>query len=336
MESIKKVNVENCMNKIAFIIPYFGKFNNYFDIFLKSCGENKKVCDWIIFTDDRTLYKYPSNVKVHYLSWNKMQKYFQNKFDFKIALEKPYKLCDFKVTYGYVFESYLDGYEFWGHCDVDLIWGNFEHFLTDKILNSYDKIFNLGHCTLYRNKKENNVRFFHELNGEKRYLEVLTNPQNYSFDEEYKKSINSIYEELGIPVYENSFAANVYTKSSNFKLTSLNITHDEYSVEKRVSNFFVWTKGNLYRYTVEDNGLKRKEYLYVHFQSRKMEKKADITGYSEFKIIPNAFEKLEVRSDRISSDNFKRIKMKNFNLHYFKLRSKNLLIKLKKRMKRGY
>ncbi len=189
------------MNKIGFIVPYFGIFNNFFNIFLKSCSYNSDMCDWIILTDDKTEYDYPGNVKVHYITWEEMQAYFQSKFDFKLGLDFPYKLCDFKVTYGYVFEEYLKEYEFWGHCDVDLVWGNFSLFLDDSIFNNYDKIFDLGHCTLYRNTKENNRRFFSEIDGNKRYMEVLGNKKGYAFDEEYEQSINNIYTNLNINIF---------------------------------------------------------------------------------------------------------------------------------------
>ena len=33
------------MEKVVFIIPYFGKFNNYFQLFLNSCAYNKKF-EW--------------------------------------------------------------------------------------------------------------------------------------------------------------------------------------------------------------------------------------------------------------------------------------------------
>lgn len=44
------------MYKIAIIIPYFGKFPEWIDLFLYSCSLNNKitnniVIDWLIFTD---------------------------------------------------------------------------------------------------------------------------------------------------------------------------------------------------------------------------------------------------------------------------------------------
>ena len=39
------------MNRIAIIIPYFGKFNNYFKFWLESACANQDV-DFLVFTDD--------------------------------------------------------------------------------------------------------------------------------------------------------------------------------------------------------------------------------------------------------------------------------------------
>ena len=39
------------MNRIAIIIPYFGKFKNYFRFWLESACANQDV-DFLVFTDD--------------------------------------------------------------------------------------------------------------------------------------------------------------------------------------------------------------------------------------------------------------------------------------------
>lgn len=158
--------------RIAFIIPYFGHFNKYFPLYLKSCETNRDLCDWIIFTDDNTEYAYPENVKVHYTSFETMQNLIWSKLGKSCKCDKPYKLCDYKAAYGYLFDDYLGDYEYWGHCDSDLIWGRISHFLSDEILSSYDKIFDLGHCTIYRNTEKISRAFMFPLNGRKRYLEV--------------------------------------------------------------------------------------------------------------------------------------------------------------------
>ena len=68
------------VGKAIFIIPYFGHFNNYFQLFLNSCAYNRDF-DWLIFTDDQTNYKYPHNVRVEYCSFQDIQNKFREKFD---------------------------------------------------------------------------------------------------------------------------------------------------------------------------------------------------------------------------------------------------------------
>lgn len=108
--------------KLCFIIPYFGRFPNYFPLFLKSCGANPDF-NWFIFTDDETSYEYPQNVERVLTTFEEIKKVFVSKFDFKIALDKPYKFCDFRHTYGYEFEDYLKGYSFFGDIAIlTLLW----------------------------------------------------------------------------------------------------------------------------------------------------------------------------------------------------------------------
>ena len=157
------------MKKICFVIPYFGKFNNYFPFFLESCKNNPSV-NWLIYTDDKTKYNYPDNVMVKYTTFEEIKNKFQEKLSFKIALDRPYKLCDFKPAYGLMFEEDLMQYDYWGYCDVDLFFGDIRKFFTDEILNRYDKIGFYGHCTIFKNNTKVNNLF----KSNKRYKELTS------------------------------------------------------------------------------------------------------------------------------------------------------------------
>lgn len=206
------------MKKAVFIIPYFGKFNNYFNLFLNSCKYNPEYV-WMIFTDDKTEYSYPENVIVYYMTFEEMHDLIQSKFDFEISLKYPYKLCDYRPAYGYIFDSYIIEYPFWGHCDTDLIWGQIENFIKEEDYQLYDKIGILGHMTLYRNQKEICHAFMQQVEGGLNYKTVYAVPENHSFDEEFSGGINNILESLHYMIREKEYEANIYTKSSNFKLT---------------------------------------------------------------------------------------------------------------------
>ena len=67
------------MKKCLFFLPYFGKFPEYFELFLRSCEINNAY-NWIIFTDNNEKYNYPTNVKVIYLSFQE----FRTKIKIKV------------------------------------------------------------------------------------------------------------------------------------------------------------------------------------------------------------------------------------------------------------
>ena len=107
---------------IAYIIPYFGRLRSDIELWLLSVKYNPTI-DWILYTDDRTEYSYPPNVKVKYTTFEAIQCRIQSLFDFEVTLNTPYKLCDYKVAYGEAFADDLKDYDFWGYCDMDLMWG---------------------------------------------------------------------------------------------------------------------------------------------------------------------------------------------------------------------
>ena len=50
------------MKSIVFLIPYFGHFNDYFDIWLNSCDHNPPV-NWLIFSDCKAVHNYLKRCK---------------------------------------------------------------------------------------------------------------------------------------------------------------------------------------------------------------------------------------------------------------------------------
>jgi hypothetical protein len=103
---------------------------------------------------------------------------------FEVAVESGYKLCDFKPAYGLIFSDCIRGYDFWGYCDVDVIFGNIRAFMTDELLNEYDIIsarhdYLTGCFALYRNTAAMRELFKQSKDCRK----VFTNPRNFFFDE---------------------------------------------------------------------------------------------------------------------------------------------------------
>lgn len=318
--------------RIALVVPYFGHFNNYFPLVLKSCEINRDICDWIFFTDDRTPYEYPDNVKVHYIGFSEIKEKIEKKFNFSISLERPYKFCDYKPMYGYIFEEYLKGYDFWGHCDIDCIYGKFSNFFKEDIMN-YDKVMRLGHLTLYRNTKEVNTRFFKPINGIERYKQVLQTSDSCIFDEHNAQGnlcIDDLWHEYGYSckTYDREIA-NTYYKSNSFQLL-YQLDGANYESEDRIRAIFYWNKDGLVRVYEKGGKLEKKEYMYIHLMKRKMNVCIYDKSPSIYKIIPNRFE--EVKQVPQSIQEFRKEKWRRLNFQYFKVRWNNLKIKVRRKL----
>ena len=191
-------------NKILLIIAYFGKFHNYFDLFLKSCEWNPDV-NWLIVTDNKAEYDYPENVQKVENTFEQLKEKIQSLYDFPVVLEKPYDLCDLKVAYGEVFQNYIKGYDFWGYCDCDVIFGKISDFLTDQLLEKYDKLLMRGHFTLYRNTADINRMYRNPIDGVEQYKIVFSEPGAHHFDEglpELVPGINRIFIDAGQEIYD--------------------------------------------------------------------------------------------------------------------------------------
>lgn len=315
------------MKKIVFICPYFGKLPNYFDLVLESCKYNDTI-DWIIFTDDRTNYKYPPNVKVYYMSFEQMQKYIQDKIPFKIELKKSYKLCDYRPLYGYIFKSYINKYDFWGHCDFDCIFGRIREFLINDILEKYDKILYLGHMSLYNINLNKLIEF--ELNNNRFIKTLLKDGDNsYHFDE---SGINLILKKYNKKTYINrAIIADIYCLLKPFKIIETINDDINNELEKKVISIlgiekyiFEFNDGILKGYYIKENNIEKREYMYIHLQKRKMSKNFYIAN--KFLIIPNEF----ISWKNINVEDIKKYtKRKIFYKQYFKIKFNDVKKKIK-------
>ena len=175
------------MSTIAVILPYFGKFPNYFEFFLQSCKDNPTVDFYIITDNDISRFDDNYHGNIHFIetSFPDVRNRFQEAFPFEISLPRPYKLCDFKPVYGMVFHDIVQKYDFWGYCDCDLIFGNIRGFLTDAILENYDYILGLGHFHIQRtcDEKYGKALINARARGGYDYKYVFSHEQNFVLDE---------------------------------------------------------------------------------------------------------------------------------------------------------
>ncbi len=250
------------MKTIAYIIPYFGKLPKNFPLWLLGCQCNPTI-DWIILTDDHTAYDYPSNVMVVYTSYQDVVNRIKAHFDFDVLIDRPWRLSLFKPVYGEIFESELRGYDFWGYCDIDLMWGNIRKFYTDDVLEKYDRIGFLGHSTLYRNNKENNARYKVIVPGEINHIDVFTGKSGYSFDE---NGMDAIFNYLHLPYYKDIVIADLEKYESGFVLGHFPKS-DRY---KNARQMFTWHNGTLVRNYLDGGAryAKKNSCMFTSFADR--------------------------------------------------------------------
>ncbi len=277
--------------KIIFIIPHFGKFNNYFSIWLQSCRYNPSI-NWLIFTDDQSDYDYPENVKVIYTTFGETVKLFQSKFDFPIVLKTPYLLCEFRIAYGEIYADYIKDFDFWGYCDTDVIWGNLSKHISAEILDTYYKIGWRGHMTLFKNDERINKLYKTKIDGLEYYKYAFANSTGFPLATD-ERLINHIIEKLELPVYKEIPFADLKIRSFNFFLHHFSPQNDY----KNTAQIFLWNEGDLIRLYVHNEQIFSEDFAYIHFLKRPMAVKQHFVPGNRFLIVPNKFVESNVDID---------------------------------------
>lgn len=268
------------MKKIGILICYFGNLPDYFPVWRLSCEYNKNF-DFIVITDQKI--EESKNIKVYNYTFDELKQKIDEKLNVKTRIITPYKLCDFKCMYGTIFSDVLKDYDFWGMCDMDMVFGDLSKFITDEVLNSYEKIYQLGHLTLYKNDDIVNFRF--TLDGWMDWEDVVQSPYHCRLCE---RGMMKKYQLANIPVYDKRDYADINKVHKQFQLS-------KWLVPKNVKNnyklqVFFWENGKVYRQYYSKGKLHFEEFTYIHFQKRKMKKlEMNINNIESFYITKNAF-----------------------------------------------
>jgi hypothetical protein len=193
----------------------------------------------------------------------KLRKQISNVLGFDASLAYSYKVCDYRAIYGLIFSDLVEGYDYWGFCDLDLIFGDMEKVLDNALMESPDKVFQRAHFSLYKNTATVNEAFskYKEID----YKYIFKNPRYCMFDEWH--GIGKIFKKLNLSVYHKEVIADV--KPNDYRFRCSNIPN--YS-----SEIFIYQHGKLLKYYVQDATVKTEEYGYLHFQKRKLEFPATI------------------------------------------------------------
>lgn len=269
--------------RICIIVFYFGKFQNFYPIWLKSSSNNPSI-DWLIFTDNDFPFDYAPNTRRIIIKFDEFRKKCQLAIDFPIILSNPYTVCDYRPAFGVIFKEELKGYDFWGHCDCDQIFGQIKDFISDDLLSKYDKISYRGHFSLFRNSIEINNIYKKSLYNVDLHKLIFTNPTNtlFAFEE---NEINNILENNGYKIFKGLYFADLKTCTNNFEMMHFS---DSFQPENK-HQIFEYKHGKLIRHFVKDGILMQDEMMYIHFLKRPMNIDKSFNNINHFLIIPNRF-----------------------------------------------
>lgn len=214
---------------------------------------------------------------MNYMSFEQMKELFQKHYDFPLSISAPYKFCDFKPTYGEIFSEHLIGYDYWGHCDVDLIWGDIRKFVTDDVLTKYKRIFSRGHCSIYENSSEVNA-FYRTLPacGCQDWKNVFQSEKSCCFDEwagHCGGGLSRIMKANNVKIFDEVVCADINVNKGDFEINRM---------EKYRNLYFTYDNGKL---EMKGSGV-CKEVLYAHFQKRAVEIEKDINYNKYYFVAP--------------------------------------------------
>lgn len=239
--------------KILLILVYFGRWPSWLQAFLASCRANPTI-NWLIFNDCETPRCPPANVCFISSSREDVAKLAEERLGMPVRIPSNRKLCDIRPAYGVIFSDYIKDYDFWGHCDIDIIWGSIRSFYTKELLDKYDVISTrksrlAGHFTIFRNTSEINLAFrkHPDLNH------LMSDPDYCWFDENgFSDVVHELDEKGTVKVLWNAYRLNYVHHVDN--RPSLLSWCDRYS----------WKSGRLYSDS-ERSG----EIMYLHFMNWK-------------------------------------------------------------------
>jgi hypothetical protein len=254
-------NQENNRSSIALVVFFYGTLPEYFLLTLETIRGNPSI-DWIIIGDIAPPSELPKNIRFIHIPLNELAQRFSSLGVGRATILSPYELCSLRPAIGVVFHDYLSSYNYWGHSDLDLLYGDLRHFLPEEILKSHDRVYCRGHLSIYRNDERVNSAFKLLTPDTTPFADVLKNPSNQQFDE--WKGIHRIMRHHGFRQYHKEVIADI-RPSRRYRIDRFETTE----LPNFNNQIFYWYNGKTYRaYLHPEGGVFDEEVAYIHFQKR--------------------------------------------------------------------
>ena len=251
-------------SRITFLIPFLGNWPQYIDLFLAGCSTNT-IARFLLCAERPPVNNLPGNVRHIPMSSGEILERLRKGTGLGLGNISGHKLCDFRPFFPMVFNDLLRDAEFWGYCDIDLMFGRLDQGFDQALLESVDAFSAhpnqfVGHLTFVRNLPEIN-RLAFEI---PRWQELCLSPIAEHVDEERFSDVlrnhpqvrwwrpESLERELRKP-----FCRHAVTFSFGGRVADMSPPADA---------MVTWERGRLW---MERPGHPRAEILYVHFMGIK-------------------------------------------------------------------
>jgi hypothetical protein len=292
-------------SRIVLIYPIFkskGKNadTDFFRLWAKTAKWNKEI-DFVIISDqfsDPFWISFSPNIKFVKMMFSEYIDRISNSIGFTVSNQNSVSSCQFRPALGLSFPDIVEGYDFWGYGDNDVLLGHITDFINDEKLAKYDALFCFGHFRLFKNSIDNNRIFLNSkpLSEKERYSSTKSVFQGnciFCFDE---GPISRLFLAAGKKLYIDNnafFDVNMY---------SLPFIPAQGNRSKASPFYFLWDKGKLYCVCTGQKEA-RAEIMYAHFQKRKIVVEGDLMSDTSFLVIPNR----AIRNGLLSKTDIQRI-----------------------------
>jgi hypothetical protein len=236
---------------LIMLIPYFGRWPAWINLFIESCKWNPDV-HWRFYTDCGEPENKAGNVDYVHVSFEDYLERVSERLGIAFVPTDPYKLCDLRPCLAFIHEREVGGFEFFGYGDIDVIYGNIGRFYTEEIRERFDVLSThperlSGHFAVLRNAPAFRDAF-RRIPG---YRTLLEQPAHTAMDE---GPFKSVFRSGGTDAFD---IEKLYFEERYSTVLSPRGWHD--GTMNYPQNWF-WRRGCL---TNERDG--GREFLYLHF-----------------------------------------------------------------------
>ena len=251
-------------HRITLIACYFGPLPPYVPIVFRAMEANSAI-DWLLIVDQIPSCSLPTNIRIKILSMAELSDLSSEAVGTKIRIAIPYQVCSLRPAFGLIFREMIRNSDFWGHVDLDAIYGDFQSLIPADAFLNFDRILCRGHLSMYRNTESVAHAFKLDAPGALNYKNVFSDlTVNTAFDE--WRGIWKIMRYHNFKQYHSECIADI-VPPDQYKIRRF----ESFGEENHPYQFFYWHEGRTFHaYYHREGGLFDNEVAYIHFQKRNL------------------------------------------------------------------